>query len=327
MPTDVADLFPAMALFASVARARSFSAAARQRKVPLSTVSRRIAELEQRLGVQLLLRNTRHVELTAAGAVYLERCTAVLEAAEAANTDIMAEHDVPRGTLRVSTTPDVAAGYLVPIFAAFATHYPGIDFQIDLSPRPVDLIAEGFDVAVRVGHLPDSQLHVRRLGAAPHGLFAAPSYLASAGAPTTPADLGGHACLCLFRPDGPQTRWHLRPAQSSARAREIVGREDTPPIEVAVKGRFLVNNVRFAMQLACEGMGVAQLDVALASAEVAAGRLTRVLPAWEPPPVPIHALTPTKNVPAKTRIFLDCVADHVEGLGRRPSVQAARKKR
>lgn len=326
MPADFADLVPAMALFATVARARSFSAAARQNKVPLSTVSRRVAELEQRLGVQLLLRSTRRVELTAAGAVYLERCTAVLEAAEAANTDIMAQHDVPRGTLRISTTPDVAAGYLVPIFAAFATHYPGIDFQIDLSPRPVDLVAEGFDVAVRVGHLRDSQLHVRRLGAAPNGLFAAPSYLASAGAPTTPADLGGHACLCLFRPDGPQARWSLRPARSSA-TRERPGREDAPLIEVPVKGRFLVNNVRFAMQLACEGMGIAQLDVALASPEVTAGRLTRVLPAWEPPPVPLHALTATKNIPAKTRIFLDCVADHVEGLERGPSVEAGRKKR
>jgi DNA-binding transcriptional LysR family regulator len=298
--SDLMELLPEMVLFVAVAKTRSISGAARALAMPLATVSRRLATLEQRLGLQLLTRTTRKVELTEAGARYFERCRAILEAAEAAHDELNDQLENPRGHLRVSATADFALTFLTPLFAEFAQRYTGISFSFDLTPRSVDLVAESIDVAIRMGALPDSQLTTRKLGAARGGIYAAPSYLAGAGRLQAPADLGHHQCLLVLRVGDEVTHWTL-----------LRGNET---VRIAVAGRFVANNIRLLLQLATLGLGVAVLDCKLAQPEVDAGRLVRVLPEWSPPPVPVHALTPSRLLPAKTRLFLDCLSQHLQGL-------------
>ena len=299
MKPELMEMLPDMALFVAVAKAKSYSHAALTLAMPVSTVSRRLAEHEARIGLQLLNRTTRKVELTDAGAAYFERCWAILEAVEAAHADLRGQLENPRGLLRVSATPDFTLTYLTPLLAEFAQRYPEIAFEFDLTPRPVDLIAEGFDVAIRMGRLPDSQLTVRKLGAARGGIYASPAYLARAGEPTSPQALAEHECVRISRPGAAAVRWTLVRADAS--------------IEVAVAGRFVTNNIRLMMQLATLGMGIAVIDAAMAQVEVALGRLVRVLPDWGPRPMPINALTPARLLPAKTRLFLDFLAEHIEG--------------
>lgn len=294
------ELLPDMALFVAVARAKNFSVAARAIGMPVSSVSRRVAELEARIGLPLLNRTTRKVELTEVGAEYFERCRSIVEAAEAAHGDLKGQLDNPRGHLRVSATPDFASTFLTPLFVEFARVYPEITFECDLTPRAVDLVAESFDVAIRVGKLPDSQITVRRLGSARGGLFASPGYLARAGSLAAPRDLEGHECVRVLRSTDDETTWTLRRGEEQ--------------IALAVKGRFVANNIRFLLQLATLGIGIAALDLEMARPEVEAGRLVRVLPAWSPPAVPIHALSPSRLLPARTRLFLDCLSRNIQGI-------------
>lgn len=301
MKPELLELLPNLVLFVGVARARSFSRAARALDMPVSTISRRVAELEARVGVQLLTRTTRNVQLTAAGGRYFERCLAIVEAAQDAQAELSGHAQQARGQLRISATPDFAITFLTPMFGGLARDYPELDFEIDLTPRSVDLVAERFDVAIRMGELPDSQLVARKLGASPRALYAAPEYLQRKGPPRTPRELAGHDCVRLLLPHTAEQRWTLDDARGEH-------------VEVAITGRFVVNNVRFLVELAASGMGIVAVDVALARPEVAAGRLVRVLPGWSPPAVPVHALTPGRLLPARTTIFLDRLKQHLEGL-------------
>jgi DNA-binding transcriptional LysR family regulator len=149
MKPALLELLPDMALFAAVAQSKSFSKAARALGMPVSTLSRRIASLEQRVGLQLVIRTTRAVALSAAGAAYALRCQAILEAAEAAQGELAGRLADPAGHLRVSATPDFSLTFLTPLFADFAARHPGITFEFDLTPRSVDLVTEQFDVAIR----------------------------------------------------------------------------------------------------------------------------------------------------------------------------------
>ena len=180
MKPELLEVLPDMVLFVAVAKAESFTRAARALAMPVSTVSRRLGEMETRLGVQLLTRTTRQVVLTDIGAIYFERCRAIVDAAEAAQAELQGQSAVPRGRLRISATADFALTYLTPVFEEFATRFPEVSFELDLTPRSVDLVAENFDVAIRMGQLPDSQLVARKLGASARGLYASPAYLAQA---------------------------------------------------------------------------------------------------------------------------------------------------
>ena len=297
MSPDLVELLPEIALFVAVANAKSFSRGARALGMPVSTVSRRIAELERRIGLQLLVRSPRAVSLTAVGVTYLQRCQVIVEAAEMAHAELSEHLTRPRGVLRVSTTADFTLTFLTPLFADFASRYPEISFEFDLSPRVVDLVAENFDVAIRIGELADSQLTVRRLGTLESGLYAAPSYVARVGSLQTPADLERCECIRAGGARASQTTWDLHKGKTR--------------VAVPIRGRFVANNLRFVLELAALGMGVAAVDSAMARHAVAAGTLVRVLPAWSPPPVAVHALTPSRLVPAKTKLFLDCLSEHL----------------
>jgi DNA-binding transcriptional LysR family regulator len=291
-----------MALFVDVVKTMSFTRAAEVLGIPKSSLSRRIAGLEQNIGVRLLNRSTRKIELTEAGAIYFARCKEIVDAARLAHEELKDMVEVPRGHLRVSMAPDFGTMVLAPLIAAFLHRYPDVTLEADLSPRRVDLLSEHFDVAIRIGEQPDSTLTVRRLGSVAAALYAAPAYLAQAGEPGHPAALPGHACI--------------RVPLSAAAARWTLWRGEERA-EVTVDGRVAVNNIAMAQRFAVFGLGIGLLDCGMAEEDVLAGRLRRVLPDWTPVPLPVHAFTVTRLLPAKTRALISFLADRM----RRPPVE------
>ncbi len=286
-----------MALFVEVAKAMSFSRAAEATGVPNSTLSRRVSALEKAIGLRLLHRTTRKLELTEAGQLYLERCRRLVEEAKLAHEqlgDLLAQ---PSGVLRASLPVDFATSYLAPLIAAFSRTYPGIRFEFDLTPRRVDLVSEPFDVAIRMGPSPDSNLIARQLASLPTHLYASPGYLARAGLPRVPADLVSHECLGFKAAKG--LVWTL--TRSDGTATETI----------SVGGRFQLNSVGLLRRLATLELGVVVLVDALAEEDVAAGRLVRVLPDWQAPPVPVYAMTETRLLPAKTLRFIEFLKERL----------------
>src|SRR5689334_7442969 len=184
-----------MALFVEVVKANGFRHAAEAVGIPNSTLSRRISALEKAIGLRLLHRTTRKIELTEAGQIYFERCKRIVDEARLAHEQLGELLAQPSGVLRVSLPVDFANIYLAPLIADFAGRYPGISFDFDLTPRLVDLVSEPFDVAIRMGKPPDSNLIARQLANLPCYLYASPRYLERSGEPGHPTDLTQHECL------------------------------------------------------------------------------------------------------------------------------------
>lgn len=285
-----------MRLFVEVARTRSFRRAAEALDMPNSTLSRHIAELEKTIGLRLLHRSTRKVELTEAGEVYFKRCQSIVEEARIAHESLLDMAERPSGTLRVSMPVDLATGSLAPVLADFARTYPLIAFEFDLSPRRIDLQAEPFDLAIRIGPPPTapSMLVARQIALLPRYLYASAAYLKTAPPLKHPRDLSEHV-LCV--------------AQGVARQGEATRTfhrgEET--VDVPIATRFAMNSVGLSRSLAREGIGIAVLDSELARDDVASGQLRRVLPEWSLSPVQVHAITETRLLPARTRLFIDFV--------------------
>lgn len=281
-------------LFVEVARARGFRRAAEQLGMPNSTVSRRIAELEQRVGVRLFHRTTRKVELTEAGRAYFRRCEGLVAEARAAHEALQEVAERPGGTLRVSLPADLAITLLAAPLREFGERYPQIDFELDLSSRRVDLVADGFDLAIRLGEPPatPSTLVARRLGRITRELHASPAYLRHAPPLEQPADLARHACLLMLG-SSPQP-WTLQ------RGDETQG--------VTVSGRHVMNSLGLCRALAGLGLGVAPLGEAFVREEVRRGELQRVLPGWALPPLPVYAVTESRLLPSRVRLFADFIA-------------------
>lgn len=278
-----------MALFVEVVTARSFRGAAQAAGVPSSTLSRRIALLEKSIGLRLLHRTTRRVELTEAGQIYFERCRRIVDEARLAHEQLGELSAQPSGVLRASLPVDFATIYLAPLLTEFADRYPGISFEFDLTPRRVDLVAEPFDVAIRVGELPDSTLIARQLARLTACLYAAPRYLERMGEPQHPAELAQHQCLG-FPKSGP---WELH----------CEGEPDS--VKIRVGGRFVLNSIGLFRRLAVLDQGIVLLPEAVVADDLASGRLRRVLPGWHGTPTPVYALTETRLLPAKTQRFIE----------------------
>lgn len=287
-------------LFVAVGKARSFTNAAKALGMPTSTLSRRIADLEQSLGLQLFVRTTRRVELTEAARRYLARCESIVEAAREAQAEVLGLAENSTGLLRLSLEPDVGAGIVAPALAEFLRRYPKVSFDLDLSPRRVDLIAEGFDLAIRLGALPDSTLIVRQIASLSVGLYASPAYLKSCGEPRNPADLNAHARLHLLH-DHDSGDWPLR----SGRRRVVIKRSGST---------VSANNMSMLRILLRLGQGIGVLDEVMGSEDVRTGILRRVLPAWTLPPVAVSVLTPGRLMPAKTRALIDLLAQTLSAL-------------
>jgi DNA-binding transcriptional LysR family regulator len=288
-------------IFAHVAEAGSFSRAAERIGLPKSTVSRRIASLEERLGERLMLRTTRRLTLTELGEQLLEHARQVVDEVDAVRA--LAEHRQarPTGRLRVSMPSDFANLLLSEMLATFIDRCPAVILELDLSPRRVDLLGEGFDIAVRTGALPDDALlAARRLAVFPIGLYAAPGYLAERGVPLTPDDLLSHETLGLLGRDGTTMRWNL----SAGNARW----EGRPA------GRASANSPEILIRLAVAGVGVAAVPDCFAAPGVVRGKLRRVLPDWSLQAHTAWAVFPGRRLmPTKTRIFIDMLETALSG--------------
>ncbi len=261
-------------VFVEVVRAGSFTAAARALGIPKSTASRRVAALEARLGAQLLRRTTRRMRLTDLGEAYHERAARVVAEAHAADRLVAELGATPCGALRVSAP--LAFAFLGPIFSEFLTRHPAVQVELTCTDRVVDLVGEGFDVAVRAGRMADSSLVARRLGAVRRALVAAPSYLRRRGAPRAPAELAEHDTV-VFRGGLEADTWTLR--------------SEREQVELRPSPRLVVNDYTVLREAVVAGLGIALLPDYL-EATGPGRRLARVLPAWTGPEVPVHAVYP-----------------------------------
>jgi len=256
-----------VAAFVQVVTAASFTQAARQLGLPKSAVSRRVARLEDALGARLLQRTTRRLHLTDAGTHYYREATEALAALDDAKEAVGELQAEPRGTVRI-TAPGDFHDHLEEPLSEFAERYPKVYVEVVLTGRRVDLVGEGFDLALRAGHLLDSSLRVRRLGTTPLVTMAAPAYLERHGTPQRPEELANHTCV-LFRSENGQSRWQL----------------SGPDGERAVTVRGPVGSDDFALirDLAKRGVGIALVPLHSCLADITANELERVLPAWSGP--------------------------------------------
>ena len=282
-----------MTLFVEVARTCNFSRASANLGVPGATLSRRIAAMEQRFGVRLFDRTTRRVELTEAGRRYFERCGDLVDQARLAQEALRDAAEGLTGHVRVSMPVDMGVNHVGPLLPEFTRRYPGISFELDLSPSNRDLVGEHVDVAIRIGAVKGDQLIVRRIGTVEMLMFAAPLYLDRHGEPKQPADLVEHDCITLPMPQR-EARWSLK--------------RDAAAMEVTVRGRLATNNLGLTRLLAERGLGIAVLTPALAREAVNAGRLVQVLQGWSLPSLPVHAVMSSRLQPASVRVFVDFLA-------------------
>ncbi|MFY7867091.1 LysR family transcriptional regulator [Roseateles sp.] len=298
------DLLRDMALFVEVVRKRSFTAAAAALDMPASTLSRRISTLERSLGLSLLSRTTRRVEMTESGAAYYARCVPLVEAAQVAHEQIRQGSEWATGTLRLSCSPDFAAFYLPEVLEAYTRQHEGLSVELDLTPRVVDLYSEALDAAVRIGRLSDSSLVARRLGALGRGLYASPDYLAMAGQPRSPEELAQHMGVALKAGEA-NKRWRLRPVSASAP-------RPGSSVEVEVRSRFAAGSVTMVQALVLRGAGIGVLDHLMSREALRRGQLVRVLPEWAVPDAEIYLLTVSRFVPARVRLFGDLLQARLE---------------
>jgi len=289
-----------IALFIEVARRKSITRAAEHLDEPASTVSRRLRRLEAELGMRLLNRTTRRMELTDMGERYFERCLPLIEQAQVAHETLADALSQPKGQLRLSIPASFGALVLPQLLPAFSAAYPDILCDIDVGMQRIDAVDNPFDIALRFGEQPDSGLVSRPILMLDHWLFASPAYLDRHGRPRSPEDLVHHQCVQPFRGDEMQ-RWRLRRGNQTR--------------EVAVQSRIAVNNIGIMGSLARKGVGIAPIPNHHALNPMGEdGTLERVLPAWHLPPIPIYALLPSRIVPARAQVFLDFLAS----LLRRP---------
>lgn len=300
-------------LFARVAEAGSFSRAAERVRLPKSTVSRRIAALEKRFGERLLQRSTRKLAITEFGLGVLDHARAL--AAEVDGAQALAQHRQakPSGRLRVSMPGDFATIALPQMLANFVREHPAIALELDLSPRRVDLIGENFDLAVRMGALPDdSQLAARKLAVMTVGLYAAPAYLQAVGTPQGPDDLLALHGLLLEGRGGEPRGWELTRGEGPTRERWR-----------GVPAQHTVANAPDALiRLAEAGVGVVITPDFYVREALAAGRLLRVLADWHMPAGDCWAVFPGRRLmPARTRAFIDALVANMSACTE-PSVIA-----
>lgn len=282
--------FNQVAVFIRVVQTGSFSAAARQLDLPVSTVSHRVAMLEKRLGVTLLQRTTRRLHLTDAGQLYYQHASAGLARMLDAEAALAAAATEPGGVLRVTAPIDMGDPLLAAILLQMRSQWPRVRVELMLMNRYMDLVAEGVDVAIRTGELKDSALVARKAGVACWAVYASPAYLAGAGALTSPEALRHHRCL-QFSALG-KTAWTLFSGASS--------------ITVPMAQDILVDDIGIVMTMVQAGGGVALLPDYLCRQQCADGTLVRVLPGWFAKQDPIHLVYPRQPfVSPALRAFLD----------------------
>lgn len=284
-----------MALFVEVIHAKGFSRAADNLGIAKSTLSVRIAKLEKRIGLQLLNRTTRKVEPTEAGKIYYAKAIHIIEEAKQVHQQLNNMLSQPTGILSVTMPNEFANTVIAPVLPEFCQRYPQISLEFYLSPQRVDLIGEPFDVAIRMGKQPDSNLISRLLAKLTGGLYAAPHYLAQHGTPQNLAELTQHECLRFQA--GFRDEWQLI--------------HNDEQVTLPIQGKLLSNSPGMNARLAIAGLGIAVLPDVVAREAVMNGKLQKILPQWRSVEVPIYAITATRLIPIKTQVFIDFVAEKI----------------
>jgi DNA-binding transcriptional LysR family regulator len=289
------DRIDAMQAFVAVADLQGFAPAARKLALSPSAVTRLIAALEDRLGARLLQRTTRSVTLTDAGSRYLERARRILADIEEAEESVESERTRPGGRLVVSAPMGFGRLHVSPVMSAYLKRYPEVGADLRLSDRMINLVEEGVDLAVRIGHLPDSTLVARHVGEMRRIVVASREYLRVRGEPKRPADIASHETI----------QFGAMTAAPDWRFAEN-GRE----VRVSPAPRFSSNSADAAIQYAEAGGGLTRVLAYQAAASLREGRLKIVLAKFEQPPLPIHIVYPTSRLlSAKVRTFIDLVME------------------
>jgi len=284
-------------LFVRVVESGSFTAAAARLGMQKSSVSRGVARLEESLGVRLLQRTTRKLALTDAGQAFYERVRGAISAVDEAGGAAQEHGNEPRGTVRVTAVPDTDSLRLPYILAEFVAKYPKIHVELVLTTRTVDLVAEGVDLAIRAGRLPDSTLVARRVGSLDIALFAAPSYLERRGRPKTLADLAHHDCV-LFR------------ATNGRATLTLTGPRGEESVEV--RGRVSADDLAFLSPVISAGAGIGLVTLPHASVAVQRGELELVLPEYRLAGGGIYLVLPSSAfVPARVALLRDFLAERL----------------
>lgn len=288
------DNLTGMAIFARVVEARSFTAAAAALDLSKSAVSKQVARLEDRLGARLLNRTTRRLSLTEVGAAFYERCARILVEVEDAELAVGRLQDAPRGTLRINAPMSFGQLHLAPAVADFLNGHPGLAIDLTLNDRIVDLVEEGYDVAIRISRLADLSLIARRLVPSRRVVCGSPAYFERHGVPRHPADLRRHNCL-------------LYSYLPSAEEWQFVGPDG--PAAVRVSGTLRANNGDALEAAMLTGLGVALQPTFIAGRDLQAGRLVAVMPDYVDESASVYAVYPhSRHLSAKVRAFIDFLA-------------------
>ena len=280
-----------MLFFAQVVKAKSFSEAARRLNISKSRISKSVARLEAALGVRLLHRSTRRLSLTEIGEAYFEHCDRILDELVLADQTINRLHLEPRGTLKISASVAFGTLHVAPALPDFMAQHKDLAVDMSISDRLIDLVEDGFDVALRIAPEAASNLVARQLAPIRRKICASPDYLARQGIPRKPEDLEGHNCLDYSHMNA-QGFWHL------------TGPDGT--VSVAVSGSLRINDDEALSQAVLGGLGLALLPTFIVGRELQAGRLVEVLPGYVPVDRFLYAVhLPNCHLPLKVRLFID----------------------
>lgn len=286
--------FEAWAIFATVAEHRSFSGAAETLGVSKATVSKAITRLEQSLGTSLFHRTSRRLTLTQSGESLSENAQRILAEGQAAEETAHDSAAAPVGLIRIAAPMTFGIGYVAPAIADFMTEHPGIHIDLRLSDAKVDIVAEGFDIALRIADLPDSSLRARRLAPVITRVVASALYLDRRGRPRHPLELGEHDIFAYANVSS--TTWTFRGPN---------GEE----VSVRPNGRFVTDNGDAMLPLLRAGLGIARLPDFIVDAEIAAGRLEAILTDWSGGPIGLHLVTPPSALrPARVELLIEFLA-------------------
>ncbi|MFS8066305.1 MAG: LysR family transcriptional regulator [Byssovorax sp.] len=285
------DYLSQMAIFVRVIDDNGFSRAAKTLGLTKSTVSKHVAALEERLGVHLLERSSRKLAATETGRAFYERCVEVLAGADEAIRAVAELNDAPRGTLRAFAPSTFGRAFLSPIVADFLEEHPAVEVELIYADRPVDMIAERFDVAIQLAPQSESTLVVRRIGEIRRHLCASPAYLAARGEPETPDDLLRHDGLLYSETAAPEV-WRLE--------------RDGVEVAVKMRGRARANSIEALTDLMLRGRGIGYPPTFATTARIEAGALRAVLPEWSSRPASIFVVCPPgRTRDPKVRAFVD----------------------
>jgi DNA-binding transcriptional LysR family regulator len=285
-----------MQIFVRVVEKGGFSAAAEEAGLSPTMVGKHVRQLEEQLGVRLLNRTTRRQSLTEIGQLYFERCKQALLEIEAADASVKQMQLLPRGVLRVTAPATFGGQMLAAVVRGYLERYPDVELDLSLNDRIVDLVEEGFEVAIRIGALPDSSLIARPLQPYRAMVCAAPEYLARCGTPRTPQQLAAHNCLS-FAHGNRYNLWQF--SQGGVRQ------------EIEVHGNFRANNGLALRTAALNGIGIIMQPEALLRDEVAAGRLQRLLADYELEHRPMHVvIASNRKMTPKLKSFVEFIVEH-----------------